>query len=474
MASFLKRIPILIGLSWLGLVAETRNEAADEVITRDVAIIGGGSSGTYAAVRLRDSGRSVVVIEKEDALGGHTHTYQDPTTNKTIDFGVVVFNNEQLVKDYLGRLDIPWKVAPPSLLGSDTDALYVDVHTGEVINHTAPDPGPGLAAYAGLLAKYPYLETGLFLPDSVPEDLVLPFGDFVAKYPNISSAVPTIFNFGQGLGDTLYQPTLYVLKLVSQDVVRDISIGWLTTANEANHEIYDKALELLGQDVLLQSRVISTDRSANDTVKVVVGTPLGNKTIQAKKLLVAIPPKLDNLIGFDLDANEKALFGQFLNTGYYTSLVRHTGLPDNLTVITLSPDNNPSQLPQLPGVYSISPTVVSGLFDIKYGSPTGLPDDFVKADIMAFLQQLRQSGVAREDNTEERQQQPEFVQFRGHVPFELTVSPAAIQSGFYKRLYALQGRRNTYYTGAAFQTQNSFMLWNYTEWHVLPLLLNDS
>ncbi|KAL1984986.1 hypothetical protein VTN96DRAFT_8439 [Rasamsonia emersonii] len=469
MASFLKRISIAIGFPWLRLVAETANEAADEVIIRDVAIIGGGSSGTYAAVRLHDSGKSVVVIEKEDVLGGHTQTYRDPTTNKTTDLGVVVFDNQQLVKDYLGRLDIPWKVAPPSLLGSDADAVYVDVHTGEVINHTAPDPGPGLAAYAAQLAKYPHLETGFFLPDPVPEDLVLPFGDFVAKYPNISSAVPTIFNFGQGLGDTLYQPTLYVLKLVSPDVVRDISIGWLTTANEANHEIYDKALALLGQDVLLRSRVISTDRSANDSVKVVVDTPSGNKTIQAKKLLVAIPQKLDNLIGFDLDANEKALFGQFVHTGYYTSLVRHTGLPDNLTVISISPDN-PSQLPQLPGVYSISPTVIAGLFDIKYGSPTSLPDDFVKGEIIAFLRQLRQSGVATMDT----RQEPEFVQFQAHVPFELTVSPGAIQSGFYKKLYALQGRRNTYYTGAAFQTHNSFMLWNYTEWHVLPLLLNDS
>jgi hypothetical protein len=39
------------------------------VITKDVAILGGGASGTYAAVRLReDYGKSVVLIEKEAVL----------------------------------------------------------------------------------------------------------------------------------------------------------------------------------------------------------------------------------------------------------------------------------------------------------------------------------------------------------------------------------------------------------------------
>ena len=43
--------------------------APEDVITKDVAIIGGGASGTYAAVRLReDLDVSVVVIEQENRL----------------------------------------------------------------------------------------------------------------------------------------------------------------------------------------------------------------------------------------------------------------------------------------------------------------------------------------------------------------------------------------------------------------------
>lgn len=43
---------------------------AQTVITRDVAIIGGGSAGTYTATRLRQMGFSVALIEKEKELGG--------------------------------------------------------------------------------------------------------------------------------------------------------------------------------------------------------------------------------------------------------------------------------------------------------------------------------------------------------------------------------------------------------------------
>jgi len=52
-----------------------QNFASADIIERDVAIIGGGSAGTYSAVRLKDMGKSVVVIEKDVVLGGHTDTY---------------------------------------------------------------------------------------------------------------------------------------------------------------------------------------------------------------------------------------------------------------------------------------------------------------------------------------------------------------------------------------------------------------
>ena len=41
-----------------------------------VVVIGGGATGTYAAVRLReDYNKTVMVIEKNSILGGHVDTY---------------------------------------------------------------------------------------------------------------------------------------------------------------------------------------------------------------------------------------------------------------------------------------------------------------------------------------------------------------------------------------------------------------
>lgn len=69
------------------------NFASDHVITRDVAVIGGGATGTYAAINLKLLGESVVLVEKENILGGHTNTYTDPTTGVTVDYGVQAFWN---------------------------------------------------------------------------------------------------------------------------------------------------------------------------------------------------------------------------------------------------------------------------------------------------------------------------------------------------------------------------------------------
>ncbi|KAH1614538.1 hypothetical protein KXX21_001424 [Aspergillus fumigatus] len=67
------------------------------VIYRDVAVIGGGAAGTYAAIQLGDLGQSVVLIEKKTVLGGQTEAYKDPTTGNIIDYGVENFQNTMLV-----------------------------------------------------------------------------------------------------------------------------------------------------------------------------------------------------------------------------------------------------------------------------------------------------------------------------------------------------------------------------------------
>ena len=458
---------------WIGIVSaisqvsskiDVSDFPANSIIWRDVAIIGGGSTGTYSAINLRDMGKSVVVVEAKDRLGGHTETYTDPATNITIDIGVVLFQNLSVVRDYFARFNIPLERVGSSSPGLVTE--YVDFRTGKIVSgYSPPSPSAALAAYGVQVAKYPALENGFYLPEPVPVDLLLPIGDFVQKY-DLGSAVNLIFFFAQGLGDLLRQPTVYVFKNFGLGVLTDLATGFLTSAHHDNSELYEKATTELGADVLLNSNIVAMDRSSNSSVKIIVNTASGLKLILSQKVIMTIPPKLDNLFGWDLSIQEIALFSQFNNSAYYTSLLRDTGIPDNVSFVNVGVDTA-YDLPVFPGAYKIQPTSVPGLRIIMYGSATALSNDHVKANIISTVQRLHSAGKVTEPVTT-----PEFAIFSSHTPFELTVSPDAIQNGFYTQLYGLQGERNTFYTGAAFHTQNSALLWQFTQ-ALLPSVVGN-
>lgn len=157
----------------------TQNQTADhDVIKRDVAIIGGGSSGTYAAVKLMDAGKTFVVVEPKDQLGGHAETYIDPATGIPIDIGVVVWENTTTVKNYFARL-----VDRASISATNNQTVPGDFATGQIdAAYPVPDAaalGAALKGYAAQRAKYPALETGFNLTYPVAEDLLLPFGEFL-------------------------------------------------------------------------------------------------------------------------------------------------------------------------------------------------------------------------------------------------------------------------------------------------------
>lgn len=433
------------------------NWKAKDIITCDVVVIGGGASGTYSTIRLRDMNQSVVLIEQKDRLGGHTETFTDPTTQLKFDIGVRVWHDIDLVKNFFARFDVPLTQAsfatPPGVV---TD--FVDFRTGALVpGFTPSDPTAALGAYAAQIAQYPYLEAGFDLPDPVPADLLLPFGDFVTKY-NLAAAVGTISSFNQGIGDLLTTPTIYVIKLFGLSIIQGIQTGFLATERHDNSEVYQKAQALLSAAnvLLLSSHVTATQRDSNDGyARLLVSTPSGPKLVKAKKIMLTIPPTIQNLAHFDLDNTERSLFSQFSTSGYYTALIRNTGIPDNV-IVENTGAHTLYNLPALPGIYGINPTGIPGLHNVLYGSPTSLPSDQVKRDIIEGLHRLKKAGTLPTTT-------PEFAVFSSHSPFEFTAPSSAIKGGFYKKLNGLQGRRHMFYNGAAFHTHDSSMLWQFTE-----------
>lgn len=419
-----------------------------DVLTRDIAVIGGGASGTYGAIRLEDLGKSVVVVEKASTLGGHVHTYTVPNTNTKIDYGVIAYWNTSIAADFFSRFNVTVKGFSP---GAST-TVYSDFTTGQALaNFTV---NSNWSAYTAQLDKYPYLAESWQLPNPVPNDLLLPFGEFVEKY-SLQDVAYSLYSASAagGMGTILNQLTANVMKAIGQVYMLEVQQRQVVTTSN-NHELYDKALDYLGSSVLLDSVVIAAERLAGENktgIKLVVQTPTGRKLILASQLLVSVPLQLDNMSPFGLDQREFNVFKEFNNTAYYSGLVAQTGLPAAVNYINAGSDTL-YNIPNFPGLYHISSTAVEGIFSFWYGADRGLPEDQIKKDISAAIQRL--SGSASTT--------PEFVAFANNTPFNLNVPAEVIESGFYDDLNQLQGYRNTWYTGGVF-TPSSGALWVFTE-----------
>ncbi|KAL2168160.1 hypothetical protein VTG60DRAFT_328 [Thermothelomyces hinnuleus] len=209
-----------------------------DVVVRDVAIIGGGASGAYAAIRLKeDFKKSVVVVEKAGRMGGHVSTYDDPKTGSSFDFGVLSFNDYGLAKAFFERMGVPIGSAPRVALTSQ----YADFTTGAAVDFTPPSNDDRVAALGRFLnataAYEKYTLPGYWdfpTPDKIPEDLLLPFGEFVEKN-QLHGAVNQVFQItGMDAGDMMNSLTLYVLGAFGQPMIRAF-LGQGATFTPSSH-----------------------------------------------------------------------------------------------------------------------------------------------------------------------------------------------------------------------------------------------
>lgn len=429
----------------------------EDIIERDVAIIGGGSAGTYTAVRLRDYGKSVVIVEKKNVIGGHAETWINPSTGYTIDGGVTVFAPIKTVTDYFARFNVELsKVLPIELRPS-----YVDFETGQSVDIQSPDPNrfnAALQRYRNHLERFPELQDGFNMSYPVHPDLLLSFRDFAEKY-KLQDLIFMTFVVNQGYVQLLDISMLYIFKYLNLVQLTSYMTNYLTTTRHNVQELYQKAANFLAPDVVYNAEIIAMERSGSKhgKVRILVQTPTGRKLILASKLLSTPPPLPENLDGYDLSDQESNLFGKFYANGYYSAILNNTGLNTSLVAAGA---RDPFNVPVLPGPYTM--TLNQEVTQVYYGSPCVMSEEEVKADILEGLRRVQQQqGLSTET-------QPEWLAFFNHAPFNLMVSNEDISQGFYRDLYDLQGRRNTFYHGAAWHTQDSSVLWQFTDNYILP------
>ncbi|KAI1477824.1 FAD/NAD(P)-binding domain-containing protein [Daldinia eschscholtzii] len=434
-----------------------------EVITRDIAIIGGGAAGTYAAINLKDRGKSVVVVERRGSLGGHTSTYHDPTTGTPINYGVQLHHEDSITRDFYARLNV---TAGPGSFPEVKTPLYIDFTDGSpILDYSIPQPSE---KYFQALHKYPYLENGIELPDPVPEELLLTWPEYMEKFNLTNDAIAT-YSRPATPGDLTKYLALYVFNYLNTVLLEEQVEGKIiVNANGDLSELYRNALAELGSDVLLNSVVVSGQRGRKPTdgVKLCVTTPKGGKWIIAKQLVFTAPAVLKNLEPFSLDEREVNIISEFEGGFYYTGIVTNFGLPTNYSY-TNRGQNTEYHIATVPGVVMFNPTNVEGTYYYWYNSFSDMTREQVETDTRNTIKLLQRTVTGADVSAE-----PKFPAFKSHTPLHPITSADAIRRGIYREVYSLQGYRNTWYTGSLL-VPGSSQLWNNTN-QLLPRIIAAS
>ncbi|KAK0614523.1 hypothetical protein B0T14DRAFT_486819 [Immersiella caudata] len=451
-------------------------------IYRDVAIVGGGAAGSYAAVRLReDFGVSVVVIEKDGKLGGHVNTWVDPATGRGFDAGVQNWIEINNASAFFGRFGIALQPNVRSVL----DQHFVDFTTGarlaEYRPPSATDRSAALRSYLAAAEQFlPILEPGWWnfpAPNEIPADLLLPFRDFAAKY-NLTAGIPQIFaTTGFGKHNFMDSLTLFLMRSFDVNMVRTL-LGLdanFVPVSRKNQDLYDAILTSLGPDALTSSTVTNGQRSSSDNQNVTLEVHnWATKTttrVVAKKLLFTAAPTEENLQPFNLETEEESVFDNFYYSTSVVGIVSHPSLPLNASFINTptaaQPQNWASAAPSFPYNTRFENYPNSTYYRVIAVGDRSFSLSDAKDVIQASFDRMVTAGTLQQTKPP---QNLKFHLLESHGPVSASTSAEVLGSGFIQKLNALQGKRSTWFTGAAWSVHLTTSLWGFTD-SLLPRLV---
>lgn len=351
---------------------------------------------------------------------------------------------------------------------------YIDFTTGLPVNGYTR---PSTSAYQNALTRYLALceeYSGLLLPgfsnfpsngSDIPEDMVMNFGDFVKKY-SLEAAVPRLWDSTvMGVGDFLKVPTMYVMQ-ASGVVMARAMLGKsraIVPASGNLHELYDRVAEFLGADVLYNTIVVGSIRDDSGVTLWVKHRDGEETEIRAKKLLVAFEPTAPALAVLDIDNVEAEVFNKFEFTSVYAGLVKHPALKGLHSWTNTLPSASALNFSAFPlpahvGKISHQPGGGNDLFAFTAVGTAEDTSDSIKELITRSIDKMVVTGTVNGTNGT-----ASFPYFANHGLMHSRVSGEELKKGFIAKQNALQGRRATWYTGAAFSAGFSTILWSYND-----------
>lgn len=410
----------------------------------------------------------------------------------------------QLYFPYLDGLDFISRFNLTLLPGlgprGSTITRNIDFATGLGLpsNYTGPDPSGMTSAiirFHDLMVSKGWdkmVEPGFWnLPPGpqIPEDLLLPIGEFAKKW-NVTEALPRMYESTGGGVAARHRNFTDVLTLT---FLQSFSPTWMQVfygqaptyhIDGGNQLLYNAIHARLGSDNVLTNSIVSSVRRPEKEgdkrdIEVTIKTTLPNNitgnsqtVIRAKKLLLAIPPTRENLAPFDLSPLETDLFRRPKYGRYGTAIVTSPVLPrgyelHNTPILAVSNPNKPFiNGPHILDFSSYGND--SELFSIGTMSGSGLSyGEFDPEKAVAVAQESLDrmvaagtvKGAAGGKKGGDKSSRLKVLEYSDHGPGGFGVSAEEMRGGWMEKVYGLQGKRGTWYTGNAIAIDFSTQLW---------------
>ena len=402
-------------------------------------------------------------------------TYIDPKTGTAYDFGVQSFLGVGNAADFFERFDI--ELAPFARANATTE--YIDFNSGSPVNYKTPTMDAQMTAMEKFLNVVEpwteYLQPGYWnfpQPAEIPEDFLIPFGDFVTKY-GLEDAIPIIYtSTGKGMGNMTRQTTMFELQAFGTYMAQAMlgKTGSYHISSGGNQELYNAIARDLGDDVLYSNTVIDTHRTDSGVFLTVKNHATGKVTlIIARQLLVAIEPTDENTATIDLSQHEQTTLSKFSYTREYTGILNNAALEAGKSYFNMpsaSAPNNHLVLPDFPFTNTISYIGGDNLFEVVIVGDDTLDEAGARALVQENFNAMFQSGQLADSGIQEL----DWVDFSVHGPMHARVSVDDVKDGFFQQLYKMQGERSTWWTGGAFACNFQTTLWQFDE-TLIPRIL---
>ena len=440
--------------------------APAQTLAKDVCVIGGGASGSYAAYQLKKRGFDVAVLERDERLGGNCRTWY--SEEGPIDYGVQLLYPSQFVLDFLDELGVahsPWVPAQAHFIMS--------VDTNEVLP-TPPDDGSGAAAVAAALQRYTvaaYTELGaLFELEQVPDFAAVdpairdsnlqPFGDFIAAH-ELEPLVPVFAGLLQGRGYVYDIPTFFASKGASPDLVQRLIQPDFAIPTDGCESIYDAIMASLSKcsDVFFGVHDMKLKRNGGRKPNRISFLSNGRDhrmELICHQTIISVRPTTDALGEFmNLRRDEKQLFGALSAPGYDTSVmnISHQVIQEDETSLATAMAFLSSQrglgIPHYPSLAAAIRFHPHSPVNVLYVSESKLSEeeysDIVREDLEALGFEVHEELVSESHD------------------YAMTANVEAMATGFYGELQSIQGRDDIYYIGAVPAGDATHFVWRHAE-----------